>query len=177
MNNKLTQTIVISSIILVAALSRLIPHELYNFTPILAMALFGGAMLKNRVLSYTIPLAAMLASDIFLGFHSTMPFVYAAILGAALLGRMIIKRTSAGNVLAGSLLAAVLFFVVSNFGHWLMTPMYTKTLDGLVLCYTNAIPFFRMTLVSTLVFSATFFGVYHLLQQKVTALKPEKIQA
>lgn len=172
MNNKILNlnTIIITSIILVAALSRLIPNDLHNFSPILAMGLLGGALLKNRKMAFAIPLLAMLISDIFLGFHYMMPFVYGAIALSVMFGIILIKKINVGNILFSSIVSALTFFVVSNFGVWLVSGMYTLDFAGLINCYTMAIPFFRMTLISTLVFSTVFFGAYYLLGLKIPQL-------
>ena len=153
----------VAALILTAALSRFVPHP-PNFTPILAMALFGGAMLGDKKLSLIVPLAAMLLSDIFIGFHADMPAVYLSFIAITLIGGAMIKSPKVTNVIAGSLVAAVLFFVVTNFSSWLMWEMYPKTLSGLLLSYEAAIPFFRNTMIATLVFSGVMFGAFKLIE-------------
>ena len=66
-------------IILMLALSRLIPHP-PNFTPILGMAVFSGAIINHKLFSYLIPLAAMLISDLYLGFHAFFSFILVSML-------------------------------------------------------------------------------------------------
>lgn len=139
-----------SLLIVLAAMTRLLPHQ-PNFSPILGLAAFAGIYLPNKKMAFILPLLAILVSDIFLGFYSTMVFVYGAVAIAILASQLITKTSKSHLKTAGSaLLSALIFFVVSNFGHWLMTGMYSYDLNGLIACYGAAIPFFRATLISTM---------------------------
>jgi hypothetical protein len=144
-------------IIVIAAVSRLAPHP-PNFTVIGSMALFGGACFEGAAAAYLIPLAAMLLSDAVIGFHSGMPAVYISFLLTTLLGRRMRADRSAGKIAALSFAGAVLFYAVTNFWVWAVSPLYPHTAQGLLLCYTAAIPFFGNTLAGTLVYSAVLFG-------------------
>ena len=77
--------IVIASMILVAAASRLIPHPM-NFTPITALALFAGACFADKRWAFGVPLAALLLGDLVLGFHVLMPVVYGSFALSVCLG-------------------------------------------------------------------------------------------
>ena len=101
-----------------AALSRFVPHP-PNFAPIAAMALFGGVYVQKRF-SFIVPLAAMLISDYFIGFHNTMPFVYGNFILIALLGVWLRNHKTLGWIIGSSVASSVLFFVVTNFGVWVM---------------------------------------------------------
>jgi hypothetical protein len=140
-----------------AALSRFIPHP-PNFAPIAAMALFGGVYLDKRY-RLLIPFCAMLISDYFIGFHNTMPFVYGSFVLAALLGVWLRNHKTVGWIVGASIASSILFFVVTNFGVWVMG-MYPQNLAGLVECYVAAIPFFRNTLLGDLLYVAVLFGLY-----------------
>ncbi|MBI3290537.1 hypothetical protein HYZ78_04025 [Candidatus Microgenomates bacterium] len=152
-------------IILIAIVLRLAPHE-PNFAPITAMALFGGAYLNSRY-ALIVPLAAMFVSDIFIGFHSTMPFVYASFLLSGLIGLRLRNHKNVLNVVAASFGASVLFFLITNFGVWLVGGLYPHTGSGLVQCFINAIPFFRNTVLGDFFYTGLFFGGYELVLKMV----------
>ncbi len=152
------QIIWVSAIILLAALTRLLPHP-PNVTPIGAMALVGGAYLPSLPLAFMIPLIAMFISDLFIGFHATMPFVYAAFLIGVLIGRTL-HQWNWKKLLLSSLSFSILFFLITNFGVWIMYDYYPKSLQGLLLCYTAALPFFTYEALGTLFYSTIlFFGI------------------
>lgn len=150
-------------ILFLGIVSRLVFH-LPNFTPVIALALFGGVYLKRSQAVY-VPLALMAISDLVLGLHATMPFTWGSVLLISLIGLWVRNRKSVSTVLGSSLASAVLFFVVTNFGAWLT--MYPLTSEGFRACYIAAIPFFRNTLVSTLVYSAILFGLYEAVALRV----------
>jgi hypothetical protein len=165
-----TRFLVICGMVFTAALSRLVPHP-YNFTPICAMSLFAGAYLANARLALAIPLLAMLLSDAILGFHGTMPFVYAAFALVALIGIGLQKHRSTLPVLAATLSGSVLFFVITNFGVWAVSGMYSYTWQGLATCYVAAVPFFHYTLLGDLFYVAALFGSFAWLEQRIPALQ------
>jgi len=156
--NKLSPQLIIAVILItLGAASRLLPHEA-NFAPIGAIALFGGAMLGWKYALW-LPLGAMIISDVFIGFYSGIGFTWAAFLLIAAFG-MTLRRAGLGKkVVLGGLASAIIFFIVSNFGVWVSSGMYAQTLAGLVQCYTMALPFFRMTLLSDLFYSGVLFGL------------------
>jgi len=125
-----------------AVLLRLVPHP-PNFAPITSLAIFGGVMFRNKWLGMSLPLLVMFISDLFLGFYVITPWVY----GSFLLISLISKQVNNKNILMGS----ILFFIITNFGVWLLG--YPKTWEGLVLCYTLAIPFFVNSILGDLFFS------------------------
>ena len=132
------------------ALSRIIPHP-PNFTPVLAMAVFMPYLTRDLYSSMLVPLAAMFVSDVYLGLHSSMFWVYGSILLGTTLSHytMSMKKTYV-HLGSNALLSATIFFVITNFAVWMSGTMYPPTLDGLILCYTMAIPFFGNTLAGTL---------------------------
>ncbi len=162
---------IIVLLIIAAALSRLIPHPA-NFAPIGAMALFGAAYITNRVLSILVPIIAMWLSDMVLtnvvysqyydGFqwYGNL-WVYAAFLGIAVIGFVLLKKVNLTSFLGASVLAAIAFFLITNFGTWMSTPLYPKTGVGLIAAYTAGLPFFLNTLLGNLVFGGLMFGVYN----------------
>lgn len=148
------------AIIMFAVVLRLIPHP-PNFAPIAAMALFGGCYLDKRY-ALIVPFVAMFFSDLFIGFHGTMLFVYGSFLITGLIGIWLKKHKSAQFVFGASLVSSTLFFLITNFGVWLMGELYPGTITGLFESYTMAVPFFRNTLIGDLFYVGLFFGGYEL---------------
>ena len=161
--------------IFVAAALRLVPHP-PNFTPIGAMALFGGAYFGRRALAFAAPLGALLLSDAILGFHSGMPFVYGSVALVVLIGWAVAKRMTALTIAGAAVASSVLFFAVTNFGTWLTSDMYPQTFSGLAACYVAAIPFFQNTLAGDLFFAALLFGGFALLERRVPMLRTPEPQ-
>ena len=137
-------------LILILALSRLIPHP-WNFTPVLALGIFSGFFFKQFSKSFFIVVVAMFIGDIFLGFHATMFFTYISLSVAVILG-LCIKYFKFKEILLSGIISSVCFFIVTNFGAWLTLPMYEKSFSGLIESYILAIPFFHNTLLSTLLY-------------------------
>lgn len=146
-------------IISIGFLSRIVVHT-PNFTPILSLALFGGAFLKGRQAIW-VPLGLMALSDAFIGFHDTMVYTWGSILLISLIGAYLRGHKNWINVVSASLFSSLLFFVVTNFGAFLS--LYPHTLSGLQQCYIMAIPFYRSTLVSSLAYSLVLFSVWEFL--------------
>lgn len=160
----MAQLMTIILMILVAAFTRLMPHP-WNFTAIGAMALFGGAYLPSKKQALFIPLAALFLSDLILGFHLTMSFVYAAFMITVLMGWTLRTERNVLRVGTASLVTSSLFFLISNFGVWLTQNMYPQTWQGLVDCYVSAIPFFDNQIFGDLFFSTMLFGAYELIKK------------
>ena|SRR3989344_7996850 len=162
----LNKLIIPISFILVGVIARIIPHA-PNFTPIAAMALFGGAYLSKKQ-ALTLPIIAMIISDFFIGFDS-LPMrlsVYGSFLLIIFIGFWLKKRLNYKTLVASSLISSVLFFVITNFAVWAFGSMYSKTIDGLIQSYFLAIPFFGNTLLGDLFYTGVFFGSYGLLSNK-----------
>ncbi|NLE64954.1 MAG: hypothetical protein GX606_03445 [Elusimicrobia bacterium] len=161
-------------LLVIGILSRFIPHA-PNFTPVLALALFGGAYLR-RSHAIFLPLFLMIVSDVFLGLHATIPFTWGSVLVCSLIGLWVRKNRTPVRMLGGAFMSAIFFFMVTNFGSWLA--YYPQTAAGLKECYILAVPFFRATLVSTLGYSLVLFGAYEIIARRVkdTALAPVLLQ-
>ena len=164
MFKKNIQFILISLFIILGVAFRLLGHP-PNFTPITAIALFGGVYL-GRKLSLFLPILAMFLSDIFIGFYrpSLMIVVYGSFILTVILGWWLKNNKKWYNIIAVSLLASLLFYLLTNFAVWIFTPWYAKTLAGLVYCYYLALPFFRNTLMGNVFYVAVFFGSYQLVK-------------
>ena len=152
-------------LILAAAILRLLPHA-PNFAPITAIALFGGTYLRNKKLAIIIPLAAMLVSDIFIGFYDFKIWlsVYLSFAISGLLGLWLRKRKDTGNVMGATLAASIQFFTITNFAVWAFGTMYPHTAEGLLASYVNALPFFRNTLYGDFFYVGVMFGLYELVR-------------
>jgi len=157
-------------IIIIATVARLLPHP-PNFSPIAAMALFGGVYF-NKKYALIIPLIVLFISDIFLGFHSTIPFVYGSFLITGLIGLWLKNHRDFKSILTGTLLSSVLFFIITNFGVWLVGNLYLKNITGLSQSYFMAIPFFRYSLVGDLFYTGIFFGSYQTFFSRKKATLP-----
>ena len=159
MNNK-RQVLLIVFIVL-GVLIRLLPHP-PNFTPILGIALFGGTMFTNKWLAVLVPLITMFISDVYIGFYPISFWVYGS-LGVIGVLATYWKAINIKNVL----LSSVIFFIVTNFGVWVMGG-YPKDITGLILCYTMAIPFFTNTIAGTLFFSYLLKWTFTYCENKLT---------
>ena len=138
----------------ILALGRLIPHP-PNFTPILATAIYTPYIINNKWIAMLIPLSAMFIADIIIGFHPYMLWVYGAIGLSTLISNWSMrfnKKYIQLGVMA--ILSSILFFIITNFAVWAIWDYYPKTIDGLLLCYTMAIPFFQNTLLGTIIYTA-----------------------
>ncbi len=175
----------LAALIFIAALSRVIPHP-PNFSPIEAVALFGGAYFAKRHWALLVPLLALLASDLVLGalngglyrdylFSAGYLMVYVCIALSTVLGFGLRGKVTGGRVLAYSLAGSMLFFVVTNFGAWLSDPFYPKTAAGLVAAYVAGVPFFQWTVLGTLFYAALLFGGFELLRNRVPALRAQTV--
>lgn len=164
--------IAISILILAAVFLRFLPHP-PNFTPIAALALFSGVIFRDRFPALAMPLCIMLVSDLFLGLHSTILFVYGAFALMVLMGRALKSRVSVGYIAGGGITGAMLFFIITNFGVWLTSAMYPLTWQGLVAAYIAAIPFLHNMILGTLFYSAVFFGLFYLAERWIPSMQEE----
>ena len=147
-------------LILIGAVARFLPH-LPNFTPVGALALFGGTKLKNKYAAILVPVAIMAMTDFYLGFHKLIFFTWGSMALAALIGFWVRKKYGFNRIAIGTLAGSVLFFAITNFGVFLQG-WYGYSFSGLAQTYVMAIPFFRNSLMGDVFFSAVFFGCYEL---------------
>jgi hypothetical protein len=167
------RVMLIVTMIAAAAASRLIPHP-PNMTSIAAIALFGGATLADRRLAFLVPLAALLVSDLVLGFHNQMIAVYGSFALVVCLGLWLQERRGALTIAGAAIAGSLLFFVVVDFGIWLTGDMYPRTVAGLIACYTAALPFLRNQIVGDLFYTAVLFGGFALLEHRFPVLRPQR---
>lgn len=167
-------------LIVAAALYRTWDGRPMGFAPQIAMALFAGSVSKDKRFAFLFPILSLFVSDLlyqFLyaqglstikGFYSGQWENYLLIASITVIG-FFINKNKIGHILAGSLAGAVYFFLVSNFMVWIGGGLdinnqpYERSFNGLLVCFTEALPFFKWSLISTLLFNGVFFGSYYLL--------------
>lgn len=154
---------ILIAVVLLAALTRIIPHP-WNFTGVGALALFSGAFLEKRWQAVGLTWLAMFVGDLLLGFHATMPFTYGALALVTFLGRwnqsgalsLITQKSSYiyrfFSWLATSLVGSGIFFLVSNFGVWVTSGIYESNLAGLMECYLMGLPFLERQVLGDLIY-------------------------
>ena len=163
MNKKLLSLIVI---VFGVALFRVLPHP-PNVSPVAAMALFGGAYFADKRMAFILPFLALILSDLVIGFHNTMFFVYAGFALTVGIGIWMQKKITANRVAASAVGASLLFFIITNFGAWMMSSgLYPMTAAGLMQAYVAGIPFLQNSLLGDLAFTAVMFGGFALLQRQ-----------
>lgn len=144
---------------------RILPHPA-NFAPIAAIALFGAVYLKDKRQALVLPLMAMVISDFFIGFDSVQSrlMVYGSFLLIGLIGLWVRNHKNVFTVVGGSLFGSTLFYLITNCVIFYSTKMYPHTFAGQIASYTNALPFFRNTLLGDLFYVTILFGTYELVK-------------
>ena len=170
------RTWLVLAMIAVAAALRVLPHP-WNFAPVGAMALFGGAAFASRRAALLFPLLALFVGDIFIGFHRLMPVVYASFVASVAIGFWLRERRSVARIGAATLAGAVQFFLVTNSGVWLSGMTYPKTAAGLFACYMAGIPFFWNTLASDAAYATLLFGGLALAERYFPAVRQKTVMA
>ncbi|TSC92624.1 MAG: hypothetical protein CEN89_554 [Candidatus Berkelbacteria bacterium Licking1014_7] len=140
-----------------AALARLLPHPA-NFTPIAAIALFGGRQFSKKI-SLIIPILALFASDAIIGFYSIkiMLAVYLSFTTTVLLGWQLRKNFSISKMIGLGIISSIVFFLITNAAVWAFSGMYSVNFSGLVLSYWYGLPFFRNELMGTIFYATIIF--------------------
>ncbi|WP_373513076.1 DUF6580 family putative transport protein [Persicitalea sp.] len=172
--------VTLALLVITAALTRLLPHP-FNFTPIGAIALFGGAYFSKKYLAFLIPLAAMLLSDAIIGFHSSMWAVYFSFVLIVAIGMGALQKVTALRVLGSAVISSILFFLITNFAVWYGSAgFYPQTLPGLGACYLAGLQFYQQdffgnlffnTVMGDIFFSGLLFGSFELIKSRVPSLR------
>ena len=140
-------------IFIALAASRFIPHP-PNFTSLIALSFYIPAIFGFKYIFAV--MLCFLITDLFIGFHSLTLFTWGSVFIIGYLSKFflnsLIKRVS------GAIAAAIIFFLITNFGVWILGS-YGYTFNGLLTCYILAIPFFGNTLISTVLFSVVIEGI------------------
>ncbi len=154
------------AMIFAGAMMRLIPHW-PNFTPIAAIALFGGTFLKRKDMAFVVPVAAMLLSDFIIGFHSTMLPVYLSFIAIVGFGLLLQRRLTVINTISASVAASILFYLVTNFASWSSGMMpYPMNVAGLMQSYIAGLPFLYNGLLGDLFYTSVLFGAAYLVTSR-----------
>lgn len=178
---------VLAVIIVAAGVWRLLVSAghtpLSNFTPVGAMALFGGCYFRDKWKAYLVPILTLWLSDLFLSFfvyyhelrwfYEGFLWTYGSFALMVVMG-MFIKKINIKSVAIAGVSAAVAHWVITDFGVWIGEQLYPKTMEGLIICFTVAIPYLKNMLISNLIFSAVMFGVFELAQRKFPVLSLQK---
>jgi hypothetical protein len=168
--NLLYRTLLALAMVALAAALRIAPHP-WNFTPVGAMALFSGAVIRNRRLAFFFPILTLFAGDIFIGFHKLMPVVYGSFFVSVAIGFWLRDHRSVGRISLATLLGATQFFLVTNFAVWAFGLSYPRNGAGLLTCYVAAIPFFWNTLAGDAAYALFFFGAFALAERLFPVLR------
>lgn len=154
----------------------------WNFSPMSAFCLFGAAYYAQKQWAYVVPIAILFAGDLGIwalsgnvewAFHKNMVTVYGSFLLIAVLGTRLRGKRSLPAVWLMAIAGETLYFLITNLGEWRFSPTYTKDLAGLGQCYLMALPFFRLSLASTLVFTTMIFSPFILKERKARAIAAE----
>ena len=176
--------LVLFILILACALYRVWDSRPMGFAPQIAMALFAGSISKDKRFAFLFPVLSLFISDLlyqFLysqglstikGFYEGQWQIYLMIASITIIG-FFINKNKIGQIFLGSLAGAVYFFLISNFMVWvgggwdINNQPYPRSFSGLMLCYSEALPFFKWSVLSTLIFNGIFFGSFYLLGKSV----------
>lgn len=158
---------IVALLVALVAISRIWFADIPNFKPVAAVGLFAGFLFFRKRIALALLFAGLIISDFYIGTYSLSLaiFVYGGLLVSVLLGARLnhsdqTRPVSALPLVTTILVASLVFFFVSNFGFWLTTGIYTKDLNGLWLCFVNAIPFFKYTLAGDAIFGVSLFGLH-----------------
>lgn len=186
---KISRQLVTSFLVLIvlAGLYRIMPNRPYGFSPFIAMAIFGGAVIKEKQYAFILPIAAIAFSDLLYqllfvygvspipGFYQGQITNYLLFGGLTVFG-FFIKSFDLKKIAIASVSAPTAYFFLSNALVWVSTsPMAglgrPKTFDGLLMTLSDGLPFYPWSIVSTVLFSAILFGSYYFLFEKSFTLK------
>lgn len=178
---KFSKNLVISFVLLIviASLYRILPGRPWGFAPQIAMALFAGAVVKDKKYAFALPLLSMFLSDLLYhvlylaglgqipGFYGGQFLNYLMLTSITLIG-FFIREKNIGSMVMGFVAGPTAYFLISNFAVWIGGGGYQrpKTFNGLMMCYADGLPFYQMSLISTVVFGAVLFSAYGLLSKR-----------
>ncbi|MDB5202685.1 MAG: hypothetical protein JWQ27_2094 [Ferruginibacter sp.] len=182
MNKQSSGSILVAVLlILAAATSRVLMYP-DNFSPIIGMAIFAGAILKDKRFAFVLPIFSMFLSDLmFEVFHIAPGFWgWGQLVGYGILALITViafsmKKISVKNVLGYSLMSSVIFYLLSNLSFFIIdNPVYhtyTQDFAGFQQCFIQALPFFRTNLLADLVYSGLLFGTFYVVNNYVVSRK------
>lgn len=191
---KLTKQIVTGFILLIviASLYRIMPGRPYGFAPQIAMAIFGGAIIKDKKFAFLLPLLSMFVSDALYeilfrngvgnmpGFYEGQITNYILFTSLTLFG-FFIKNFNVGRIALAAIAAPTTYFLISNFLIWLSSSPLAglgrpKTFNGLLLCFSDGLPFYPWSVAATFIFSGILFGSYYLITRQSLRITEQHIK-
>jgi len=171
-------------LIVIASLYRIMPGRPLGFSPLIAMAIFGGAVVKDKKFAFLLPLMAMFVSDslyqlLYINGVGNVPgFYQGQVINYILFGSLtvfgfFVKNFNIKKIAIASFSAPTVYFLISNFLVWVSSSPDAgwnrpKTFSGLMMCYGDGLPFYPWSVVSTFVFSAILFGSFYLMTKPAT---------
>jgi hypothetical protein len=164
------RNLLLIALIALASIARVLPHP-WNFAPVGALALLGGATFSSRRAAFLVPLLSLFVGDIFIGFHVLMPVVYTSFLVSVLIGFWLRRGRRAPRIAVATLAGATQFFAITNFAVWASGMTYPRTVAGLVMCYVAGIPFFWNTLAGDALYATLLFGSLAIAEHKFPVLR------
>lgn len=169
---KTPRFLVLSLLIVAAAATRALPlvvPHMWHFTAVGALAIFAGAQFTDKRLAFSMPLAAMALSDVFIG-NGFSAAVYAGFVAMVCCGILISKRQTIGGVFTSSVLGAVVFYLITNFAFLYPTTLYPHSAAGVIASYIAGLPFLNNMIAGNLIYSTILFGSFSLLSKKYPSL-------
>jgi hypothetical protein len=175
MNKQSTSTLIIAVVLIIAAaLSRVFMYP-DNFSPIIGMAIFAGAVIKDRRLAFALPIFAMFLSDVLFEVFSIAPgfWGWGQLVGYGILALITIiafsmKKISVLSVAGYSIGASLLFFFLSNSAFFVFDNpiynLYPQNFSGYIASLVGGVPFLKTGIIADLVYSTVLFGTYYLVQ-------------
>jgi len=164
----------LTGMVLAVAAVRLLPLP-WNFTPIGAMALFGGAQFTSKRAAFLVPLAALFAGDVVLGLHKLLPFVYGCLALTVCLGFWVRHKPRPARIIVASVMSSIVFFLVTNFSVWAFLGSFPKNAVGLVECYMAGLPYLRNGLLGDLMYTGALFGGLALTQLRCDSVGESRV--
>ena len=161
------RSLLLVGLVTAAAVTRIVPHP-WNVTPIGATAILAGACFPRLWQAFALVFTVMALSDLTIelrrgaALYPDIPFTYLAFAGMVTMGLLLRRNCKLFAVAAVSVVASLQFFVVSNFGVWLIGGLYPRTLDGLGQCFVKAIPFYQWQFVCDILFTLAFWALYRM---------------
>lgn len=160
------------------------PTAWSSFTPIGAMALFGGAYFNQRWKSFAFPLLTLFVGDVIIhtviydGLYEGRPLIYLAFSIIVLIGIHVIRKVTIRKVGIASFLSTLSFWLIADFAVWFGGGIDTRTqlplsrdVEGLLQCYWQGFPFMINFLLGTLFYSAVMFGLFEWMQRRFSVLQ------
>lgn len=169
--------------IIAAAAMRLVSYKyqfLSNFTPVGAIAIFGGTYFNDKWKAYLVPFAALFISDLIINYmyfsklvwFSSALWMYASFFAMVFFGSLI-KKVNFGNVVIASVGGVIIHWLLTDIDPWLNGTMYSKGINGYFQSLIAAVPFEKNMILGDLVFGLILFGGFELAKSKYTVLRSQ----